>query len=401
MARVLLAWELGGDYGHLMRLLALARELAHRGHEPVFALRELTHVEAMLRDEPYAVFQAPVWLATVTGLPPPISLAETLMRLGFLHLDALLGLCRAWRALIRAIDPQLVVFDYAPTALLATRGLGLRRMLFGNSLSVPPASEPIPAYRWWRPEHPGRVIGSERIVVANANAALARLGEAPMRRLADLFACEATVLAAPEDLDVYPGRNGAEYWGSLTITDKGVSPPWPQVGSKRIFAYLKAHFRDLDKLLAALRSVDAAVVVHAPGVSERLLRTHTAANVAFSTVPVRIDDARRDCDLAVCHAGVGTVDSMLAAGKPLLLLPQHLEQMLTAKRVQQLGAALVVDYEKPAPDYARLLRRLLDDPAFTGAARAVALKRGAYDGAASVARLGDRCEQLIGSGSPA
>jgi UDP:flavonoid glycosyltransferase YjiC (YdhE family) len=52
VARILLAWELGGDYGHLMSFLTLAREFARRGHEPIFALRELTFVDTVLRDEP-------------------------------------------------------------------------------------------------------------------------------------------------------------------------------------------------------------------------------------------------------------------------------------------------------------------------------------------------------------
>ena len=76
MARFLLAWELGGDYGHLMRFLTLARELVRRGHEPVFALRELTHVETVLGSEPFRVFQAPIFAGQVTGLPAAIGFAD-------------------------------------------------------------------------------------------------------------------------------------------------------------------------------------------------------------------------------------------------------------------------------------------------------------------------------------
>jgi UDP:flavonoid glycosyltransferase YjiC (YdhE family) len=77
------------------------------------------------------------------------------------------------------------------------------------------------------------------------------------------------------------------------------------------------------------------------------------------------------------------------------LLPQHLEQMMTAKRVAALGAGLVVDYEKPAPDYGRLLRRLLDEPSFTAAAQSVANRHVGDDPAVRVARIVDRCEELM------
>ncbi len=139
MARILLAWELGGDYGHLMRLLTLGRELSRRGHEPVLAVRELTHVDALLGDEPFRVFQAPIFVANVSGLPAAIGYAETLMRLGFVHPSTLTALCRAWRNLVEALAPQLMLFDYAPTGLLATRGLPIPRALFGSSFSVPAA----------------------------------------------------------------------------------------------------------------------------------------------------------------------------------------------------------------------------------------------------------------------
>jgi Erythromycin biosynthesis protein CIII-like, C-terminal domain len=396
VARILLAWELGGDYGHLMRFLTLARELQRRGHEPVFALRELTHVDAVLGDEPFRVFQAPIFVANVSGLPAAIGFAETLMRLGFVHPSTLTALCRGWRTLMEAIAPDLAVFDYAPTGLLATRGLGVPRMLFGSSFSVPPRTEPMPIYRWWAGENLARVLASERVVLAKANEVLARLGQAPMARLSDLLDADEVVIAASADFDQYPGRTGATYWGSVANLDKGVSPPWPIVGAKRVFAYLKPHYPDFEKLLKALRTIDAAVVIHAPGVAANLVRSYTAANVAFSEEPVRMADVRRECHLGICHAGVGTVEALITAGKPVLALPQHLEQMMTGKRLASIGAGLVVDPQESASrDYGRILRRLLDEPSFTAAAQAVADRHVDDDPAARVARIADRCETLI------
>jgi UDP:flavonoid glycosyltransferase YjiC (YdhE family) len=396
VARILLAWELGGDYGHLMRFLTLARELARRGHEPVFALRELTHVDAVLGDEPFRVFQAPIFVANVSGLPPAIGFAETLMRLGFLHPSTLTALCRGWRTLVDAIAPDLAVFDYAPTGLLATRGCAVPRVLFGSSFSVPPRTEPMPIYRWWAGEPATRVLASERVVLGKANEVLARLALPPMRRLADLLDVDESIIAASEDFDQYPGRTGARYWGSVANLDKGVSPPWPIVGKKRVFAYLKPNYREFEKVLKALRTIDAAVLIHAPGTSDAIVRNYTAANVAFSAEPVRMADVRRECDLGICHAGVGTVESLVTAGKPVLALPQHLEQMMTGKRLAATGAGLVVDpMEPPSRDYGRMLRRLLDEPAFTAAAQGIAARHVADDPAERVARIAERCEELI------
>ena len=316
------------------------------------------------------------------------------MRFGFLHPEALTSLCRGWRALVSAVEPKLILFDYAPTALLATRGLRVPRAMFGDTFASPPRTEPMPIYRWWRPEAPARILESERLVLAGANEVLERFSEPPLRRLADLLETNDDILTAAEEFDQYPGRTGARYWGQVANLDQGMPPEWSLVGSKRVFAYVKPASRDFDKLLVALRTIDASVVVHAPGVSSKAVRTHTAANIAFSADPVRMADVRRDCHLAICHAG-GTAQVLVTAGKPVLLLPQHLEQMMTAKRVASLGAGLLVDYEKPAPDYGRLLRRLLDEPSFTAAAQSVANRHVGDDPAVRVARIADRCEELM------
>ena len=41
MARILIAWELGANLGHLLRQLMIARELRRRDHQVLFACRDL------------------------------------------------------------------------------------------------------------------------------------------------------------------------------------------------------------------------------------------------------------------------------------------------------------------------------------------------------------------------
>ena len=291
MSRVLLAWEVGADYGHVMRLATLGRELARRGHTPVFVLRDLTHVQALLGDTPFTVLQAPVFLGNVSGLPPPLGPAETLLRIGFLHPQALGGIVRAWRALLAQVQPDLVVPDLAPTALLATRGLGLPQVLIGETFSMPPQREPLPPYRWWRTESPLHMAESGRHALAGASAVLAQLGKPPLARLADLYQADGQIATAFAEFDQYPGRDavaeGLDYRGVLPGLDTGVAPDWPKVEGPRVFAYLKPQARDFDKLLDALRALPVSVAVQAPGVSVEAQRRHLAANIRFHAAPLR------------------------------------------------------------------------------------------------------------------
>jgi len=377
-----------------MRLATLARELARRGHEPKLALRDLTHAEALLGHEPFTVLQAPLWLGDVTGLVQPASFAETLLRVGFLHPQALTGVARAWRELVAMCAPDLVC-DYAPTALLATRGMDLPRINLGESFGVPPRSEPMPIYRPWRPEPASRVAQAEQHALNGANAVLARLGQPPLRRLADLMEADDEIITTFAEFEQYPGRVGGHYAGGVSNPGQGVPPQWPLVAGPRVFAYIKPGTRDFEPVLKALRVLDVAAVVHAPSMSTTMQHRHLAANIRFSEQPLRMDDVCRECDIGICHAGANTVQALVVAGKPLLLLPTHVEQMMTAKAVQHLGAGLVVDYERPAPDYRKLIKRLIDEPTFAAAAQAVAARHVSDDPAARLAAIVDRIEAVI------
>ena len=127
--------------------------------------------------------------------------------------------------------------------------------------------------------------------------------------------------------------------GAINSIDHGAVPQWPSIGSRRIFAYLKSHYGQLENVIGALGRLDASVVVFAPGMAKQQVQRLQKANLAFSSAPLRMSIVREECDLAVCHAG-GTVDVMLEAGKPLILLPEQMEQMMTSRRVEQAGCGL-------------------------------------------------------------
>ena len=398
MATILFAWELGGDYGHLSRLLPVALELARRGHTPVFAVRDLMGAEAILAPHDIRVFQAPLWLGQVTNLPEPISYAEMLMRFGFLNARALTGICRAWRHLVDAIQPDLLVLDHAPTALLATRGLGLARVNFGDGFCIPPAARPIPHFRWWQRENMARLADSEAHALTTANAVLLALHAPPLLGLADLAACDDTLMCTFAALDHYGDRDGSrgpqDYLGPVFSLGQGADVTWPQTDGPKIFAYLKGGYPGLENILAALHGLQASVLAHVAGVARQTVQRFSSQRMAVSGEPLSMAQASAGCDLALCHGGGGTTAAMLLAGKPLMLFPMHMEQTMTARRLMALGAATSVAPEATA-QLPRLLKKMLADAAPRQAAQAFAQSHLGYDQQATIRQAADRCETQI------
>ena len=395
MSRILLAWELGGNLGHVGGFIPLAQELRRRGHEPILVLRDLSRVASLAQNAGLPLLQAPVWQGAGKA-EQPLNYAEILLGFGFMDADGLSSMVNAWRNLIVLASPQLLIFDHAPTALLASRGLPVSRALFGTGFYSPPRTSPFPPMRRWRQHSLQQLMESEAQVLAAANVALARIGVTPLSRLTDLFEIDEDFLCTFRELDHYPQRDGnARYWGTRYAYGSGRDPMWPPGAGKRVFAYLDKDYGDLAQVLQALAASSARVLVYSPGISPQLALRYQSANMAFLADSVDFEKLCGKCDVGVCHAGHGTTSALLLAGIPLLLLPGQLEQYLLALNVQDMGAGLLVNPEEQNKDYALPLGRLLMEPGFGQSAKNFAAKYAHESQQERVNKIVDRCEEII------
>jgi UDP:flavonoid glycosyltransferase YjiC (YdhE family) len=74
----------------------------------------------------------------------------------------------------------------------------------------------------------------------------------------------------------------------------------------------------------------------------------------------------------VTHAGMSTVATALAAGLPLVCVPQGRDQPLNAARVEELGAGLMIAADSTPGTLANAVQRVLADPQFRAAAQRLA-----------------------------
>jgi UDP:flavonoid glycosyltransferase YjiC (YdhE family) len=401
MATIALIWELGADLGHLGHFLPMAREFKARGHTPVLVLRDISRVETLFSGEGVEYLQAPLWLPPIQGLPPDLNFTETLFRFGFLDPGGLTSLLRAWRSLLSRLAPDILLFDHAPTALLATHGSGIPRVLTGNGFSIPPATRPLPRYRYWAPEEreSSRLEETERRVVRHANIALEAIGAGTIRQVSDLYDCDATFIASHPLIDAYGQRSDADYLGSIGNETKGSLPAWPSGAGKRVFAYLKPQHGTTEPMLAAIQQARTPALIYAPGISTDAIRRHASPLVEFSDVPFRMDRIAAEADVGICHAG-GTASSLLLAGKPVLLLPTQMEQTMVSRRITDLGAGLYLPIDAKPGALRKMLGRLLEEATFTEAAQRIANSLPMAPQSQAIARLVDRCEELLAARVP-
>ncbi|MTV36453.1 glycosyltransferase [Duganella radicis] len=394
MSHIHLCWELGGGLGHAGRLKMLAQGLLARGHRVTMSLRDLMATHAMLADLDILKLQAPVWLHDAVGLPPSANLAEILFNCGYLEPAALRGMVAGWRAMFGILAPDLVVADYAPTALLAARSMGLRSASVGNGFYSPPPGQSLPA---WQQAPAERLASSEARMLATANAVLTEYGASPYQHAADVFLGDLPLLCTWPELDhCEPASRGAAEWlGPSFAAQGGIAPHWPEGEGRRVFAYLKASHASHGAVLNALVEEGCRVLAYVPEVAAGAAPPLVSDRVLYADAPVALPQALAQADLCVCHAGEATLAQSLLAGVPLLMLPSHTEQFLSARRVAMSGAGYNAALLTPASDWRATLRPLLNDASYREAARAFAARHQGFSQQWMNQALAVRLERLL------
>ncbi len=362
MARILCTWELGGNYGHFAQLLPVARFLAE-SHEVLFALPRDFDAGPWLAGTSIGTLEAPSRSRPIAGTPRPVCYADILRGYGFDDPGRLEKLLAPRETLLCQVRPDAVLVNSAPIASLAARRLGIPRFVIGYGFEIPPATSPMPAFA---PAAASAVLRDESLVVRAVNSLLPR--SRAIECAFELARGDQTFLATCPELDHYGPRVGEPYAGPLYDADSGRALEWP-IGEPGVLIYLRHDTHGLDALFEAIADEAVPALAHIPGADDALRVRASRAGVALSNAPIRMRDALGRARLMVCQGGHGTVSAALLAGVPLLLFPQHVEQLLTARNVvKRLRAGAAVGPADTAAEIAGKLSACLRDPGLLFAA---------------------------------
>jgi predicted O-methyltransferase YrrM len=405
MATVLLAWDFGGGYGHAARIVRLAKELRVAGHHVVIAARELPRVTELCDKAHFALLQAPR-ARSHNCVAVPRTFAHVLWNAGYGDAAVLQARSESWTKLLDSVNPDLIVFDHAPTALLAARGRNVRRVVIGTGFSCPPDCEPLPDLRPWLPPMRQQLLLEERHVLGRINQVLTRRGVATLERVSQLYAeVDDTFLTTLPEFDHYPtravlcashsssGRADLRYRGPWP-SPGGEPPVWPAGGGKRIYAYLSPS-PQLSKVLQALALAGCSTIVFGcldPAIRER----YSAPNICFEARLLDPRQAAAECDIAVLNGGQATTIGCHLAGKPILHVPMFLEQALNAMCSVQLGAGLMA-FPGGQDRTVEQITELLTDPRYAEAARRFANKYRNLSAESEIANAVARLNELAES----
>ncbi len=242
MGRVLCAWELGGALGHLARFRVLADLLSARGHEAVFALRELGSAELMLGRTRYRWFRAPLLTPVFQPRVRPCTYTEILLQHGYADPLRITGQVNGWLALMEVARPDLVLLDYAPTARIAAVIADIPTATVSGSggfVCLPDVS-PAPPYYPQAPEAGRRAAQAEVRVLKSVNSILEDYGCAPLAACWQLTSSNHDFICTLTEADIYADlRTDRTYYPFACHSPQFLVPNWRSGARRTIFAYLK------------------------------------------------------------------------------------------------------------------------------------------------------------------
>lgn len=399
MATVLCVWEQGGNLGHLSHLRRPIEAALQLGHRVVLAARELHRVPEVLAGLHIELLPAPfkqhVQPADQSAF---LSFTHILARQCFSSLAELEMYLRAWRAIFDLVQPDLVLYEHSPTALIASHGRPFKKVLVGSGFAIPPLPEPgapFAPFSTTPDSGPARagLLADDALVLALINQALARLGLSPLPDLAQMYRqADAKLLLSWPALDHFGERPGQRYLGAEPLGQQPAAV-WPDGPGPRVFGYLQA-MPSLDALLRCLRAAGVCALLYVRGLSPDLKRTYSSERLQFLDGLVDLSGVAAQADWVVNHANHNTTAVFMRAGLPQLLIPQQQEQLLLALRLVAQGGAVLAFQDQAA--FENDIHRMLSDPTLRLQARALAQRCQGADMAQTPAVIRGTLQALLG-----
>lgn len=339
MQRILCVWELGGGSGHLTNLRPFVAEARRRGHRVTVAAANEAQARACFSDPAIDIETAP----RLRRRPPPPNsqvLCYSQLVLPLLgSAEELRQRCTAWQAIFDRVQPDLVIYEYAPTALIASLGRSWQKWAIGNGFLIPRSDTPylglFPRVR--KTEDNMRALQAAESALLDLVNAMATNATGEIAKPRELFSqCTEQLLLTLPELDHLGARPAGDYVG-LAADGDGLAPRWPASTGPRVFAYLSRP-QLLPDLLKHLGAARASTLLYCPAATPALAAQHREVSFAPRHLDMALVLAR--ADLLVSEGSHSTAARAFLAGVPQLVVAMGLEQYYLGRRLIEAGAAV-------------------------------------------------------------
>jgi hypothetical protein len=365
MKTVLCVWELGGNLGHLSNFRVPVGLALAAGYRVVLAARDLRNAKVVFGDLPITYLQAPFKQTHTTPSPVFLSYTHLLAHQCCSSAGDLLTYLQAWRALYALVQPDVVLFEHSPTALIAARGLHFRKVTVGSSFTAP-VPDPSPGAPFLvfpitprTPDVLAQLLQDDTALLTTINTALQALDAPSMDGLHTIFSqVDDTLAMTIPQLDHFGAKPGMLYLG-VEAPHAYAAPVWPDGDGPRVFGYLSV-FASIERLLQDVHASGACALLFVRNLPPALRAQYSGPRMRFIDHPVDLAEVARHVSWVVHCGNHSTAATFAAAGVPQLIIPLHQEQLFLALRLVSYGGAAMAFQDQNA--YAAAISAVQNNP---------------------------------------
>ncbi len=340
MKTALLIWELGAGMGHAAPLLALARALLEgnngsaRDVRPVLAFRDPIFARRAARNDSFIIVPVPS-AAEVTPIEHHSgSYADLLAMHGFAKAEDLSFMLDAWDDLFSMVDPDLIIADHSPGAVLAASG-AIPVVVTGNGFTVPPSHLPtFPALRHNLP--PSQL---QTVMLDVINDLQRRRKRATFDGLPKAFSGDVRAIFTLPHLDPYESLRNEKLLGPYEPDLEAV--PLPSEPS--LLYYGSSTSADSQQIVSALLECGVPVTASLFGPNSTAARILEAQGASVHLDLPPLAPQIKKATLVVSHGGSGITQAALKSGRAQIVMSNHFEALLTGTKLQAAGVGQLIE----------------------------------------------------------
>ena len=338
MKKILFTWELGAGLGHLQPIRQRSEYLS--GHALFAAVQNLKSANRVLKDTPVQLLQAPKLNQKKANQNlQSRCYAELLANSIFFSEQDIFILLKSWMSLFKLVQPDLVIFDHSPGALLAARAFDFKKIICGSGFMCPPVEEPFGVFYQETINKSERleIKSSEEVLLKCCNKALRQLSLTPLESLAEIYRADKTFISSLPVFDHFNRRADTCIYTGINKIPDGATPKWPSTGEVRIYAYLKP-FPNIGVLIQEIVHSGHAAIIYSNNINPTFLMQFSAPNIRFASEPQSLQEVASSCDFAIVNSNHDTAAQLLLLGVPLLTIPLTIEQDMLTRKLAKTGA---------------------------------------------------------------
>lgn len=359
--RIAYCWELGGGLGHVTRIDSICNRAEFTNTDFSFILKDIDRSSYIAKANKKNVYAAPEFSKSPPQYLSP-NFAHIMLRCGWQNETCAYDLVSKWLQILEELDPHVVFIDYAPTAAIAAKLLGIPFLFLGNGFEFPPAEYPFPNILLNQKVTRKALLSCHNRLQDTLNSVINTLPKGNSKfDLKDIFRPLHGLIIAHPMLDHYLGRKAKVHFLPILAQVDSAQGNLDCLDFKpSIFIYLQANTPHLLESLRLL-SKDFNIEGYIPNLQAAQLNALRYIGVNISPQPVQVSKIMAKSQLVICHCGIGTVGHAIELSKPLILIPTQIEQSMLAHHLCLLGVAVSVPITVSARQLVNTVRSVADN----------------------------------------